>query len=373
MRILHISKYSYPERGGIETFVRDLTAEQVKMGHSVSVLCHHTLPFRKTDARQIDGVKITRSSTICNTAFAPISPFFPMSLQKIVSLHRPQIIHIHLPNPAILFNCFFPSEIPYIVHWHADVKGSPNLVIKILYPFYRQFEQRILSKAKCIIATSPLYLESSHSLRPWLDKCRIVPLGLDQNKYPPRQIPPDETPLVLSVGRFAFYKGFKYLVRAAVLLPEARFIIAGDGPEHSRITREVKKLGLENRVSLPGKISDRELFVLLQRASVFCLPSIDRGEAFGMVLLEAMRYGVPLVTTSINGSGTSWVNQNGITGTIVPVASSEALAEAIKEIITQPQKAVQYGQAGKLKFNNLFTILRSAQAIEQIYLDVISQ
>ncbi len=367
MRILHISKYSYPARGGIETFVRDLTTEQVHQGHSVSVLCHHATPLKRADTRQIDGVRITRASTFCNTAVAPISPFFSIYLRKIVSLQRPQVIHIHLPNPAVLFNSFFPSEIPYIVHWHADVKGSPSTLINTFYPVYRIFESRCLSKAKRIIATSPPYLRSSRTLTSWRDKCEIIPLGLDQSKYTYGEYHKAERPLIISVGRFSFYKGFENLVRAAALVPEADFIIAGDGPEYAKISNEIKTLGLTERVHLLGNISDSKLCVLLQQATVFCLPSVDRGEAFGIVLLEAMRYGVPLISTDIIGSGTSWVNQNDVTGLVVPPASPASLAGAIRNILNHPEDAIRYGQAGKQRIKDEFTISKIAKSINQIY------
>lgn len=179
-------------------------------------------------------------------------------------------------------------------------------------------------------------------------------------------------PLVLSVGRFTYYKGFEYLIRAAAMIPEAEFIIAGSGPEHRRISEEVEKLGLSERVSLPGHITDQELFSLMQKASVFCLPSIDRAEAFGVVLLEAMRYGIPIVSTNISGSGTGWVNKHGSTGIVVPPADSQALKIAIKTIISAPQQAQRYGQAGKARLENNFKIDQISSQIDYIYQSVIT-
>jgi len=368
MHILHISKYTHPERGGIETFVKDLTKEQIRQGHTASVLCHHVKPLKKTDIRQIDGITVTRTGSFCNTAFAPLSPLFPLHFRREIRERPPQIIHLHLPNPAVLFSAFFPTEIPLVIHWHADVQGSPNKLIRALYPTYRHFEQCSLKLSRHIIATSPPYLESSQSLNGWRNKCSVIPLGIGQAPCPPNNaIKKPEKPLFLSVGRFSFYKGFEHLVHAATLVPEADIIIAGDGPEHSRIAREVEKHNLSSRVLLPGKISDRQLTNLFQVATAFCLPSVDRGEAFGVVLLEAMRHGLPLVSTSIPGSGTSWVNQNNITGKVVQPASPEALAKAFKYIIKNPDKAVRYGQAGRQRLEDNFTITKIAQSITQIY------
>ncbi|WP_027720315.1 glycosyltransferase [Maridesulfovibrio zosterae] len=372
MQILHISKYAHPERGGIETFVKDLSSAQIKRGHEVRILCHQQKTSCKTAITKNNGITITRVRVNCNMAFAPVSFSFASHLRKEISSSPPQVIHLHLPNPAVLFYRSIPDDIPCVVHWHADVHGTPNPCIRALYPFYRFFEQKCLAKADHIIATSPPYLSSSFSLAAWRQKSSVVPLGLDTDRYPSCTQEKSNPPLVLSVGRFAYYKGFEYLVRAAALIPEAKFIIAGSGPEHSRISKEVEKLGLSERVYLPGHITDQELFSLMQKASVFCLPSIDRAEAFGMVLLEAMRYGVPIVSTEISGSGTGWVNEHGGTGIVVPPADSQALKIAIKTIISNPQQAQRYGQAGKAKLENNFKIDQISSQIDDIYQSAIT-
>lgn len=105
-------------------------------------------------------------------AFAPVSFSFASHLRKEVSSCTPQVIHLHLPNPALLFYKSIPDNIPCVIHWHADVQGAPNPYIKGLYPFYRFFEQRCLAKADHIIATSPPYLETSPSLSPWRQKAQ---------------------------------------------------------------------------------------------------------------------------------------------------------------------------------------------------------
>lgn len=368
MHILHISKYAYPERGGIETFVRDLAVEQTRQGHTVSILCHRATPLRPTTTRQVDNVTITRSGVICNALFTPLSPLFPLHLHREIAARPPQVIHYHLPNPLVLHSHFLPANIPLIVHWHADVKGSSNKMINVLYPAYQLFEQRCLRRASSVIVSSQPYLETSQPLNGWKDKCSVVPLGLDLARYPREASPCSQPkPLILSVGRFTFYKGFEHLVRAASLVPDAEFIIAGDGPERSKVQKQIDESDLSHRVHLPGLVSDSELHGLFQQASLFCLPSIDRGEAFGITLLEAMRYSLPLISTAIEGSGTGWVNQNGITGIVVPPASPESIAQAIKDILQSPTKASRYGSAALSRLKTEFTISQVAQSIGHVY------
>ncbi|MCJ2164999.1 MULTISPECIES: glycosyltransferase [unclassified Pseudodesulfovibrio] len=368
MRILHISKYAPPVRGGVETFVRDLAAEQVRQGHDVSILCHQAESDAPMQTDLDQGVTTTRLPILFTAAFAPFSPVLPLHLQKIIRRTRPEIIHLHLPNPMVLFGALLPADIPLVIHWHADVQDSTNRSLRALYPLYRYFEQRCLAKACRVMATSPPYLESSLSLARWQRKCTVVPLGLDLSRYTlVPDCPKPERPLVLGVGRFTFYKGFQHLVRAASRVSAADFVIVGEGPERSGIQREVDRLGLTDRVRLPGAVPDETLHRLLQQATLFCLPSVDRGEAFGVSLLEAMRYGLPLISTAIPGSGTGWVNEDGVTGRVVPPTDPESLARAIQEITCSPGMGARFGQAARTRLEAEFTIDRTAQTVSKIY------
>ncbi|WP_319584076.1 glycosyltransferase [uncultured Pseudodesulfovibrio sp.] len=368
MRILHIGKFLHPERGGIESFIRDLSAEQARRGNDVAVLCYHAHPWRATEWRLSSGVLSVQARILCNVGYAPVAPLFPMHLRRLIRESQPEVIHLHLPNPAVLFLSWFPVDIPLIVHWHADADGLQGRLNRAMYSAYKIFETKSLSRAQAVIATSPPYAASSRSLKPWRDKCVVVPLGLDPGRYPEDpQLVRSAIPTVLSVGRFAFYKGYDILIEAARQVPEARFIIVGDGPLHGKISDQVRDLGLADRVHLPGALPDGELRVLQQQATLVCLPSVDRAEAFGVVQLEAMRYGVPLVSTAIPGSGVDWVNQDGVTGLVVPPGDAKSLAHAVRWIINHPQAAESMGKAGRLRLNAHFTIEAIASALHTVY------
>ncbi|EGB13430.1 glycosyl transferase group 1 [Pseudodesulfovibrio mercurii] len=368
MRILHISKFSHPERGGIESFVRDLTTEQARQGHDVAVLCHQAHPWRATERSVSEGVVSVQARILCNVGFAPVSPLFPLHLRRLVREKRPEIIHLHLPNPAALYSGWFPADIPLVIHWHADADGLPGRLYRSLYPVYGLFEAKCLSLADSVIATSPAYAASSRSLAHLRDKCVVVPLGLDLARYPEdAQLSRTQEPTILSVGRFAYYKGYETLVEAARMVPAARFVIVGDGPLHGKISSMIRERGLADRVRLPGSLPDRELRVLLQLATLVCLPSVDRAEAFGLVQLEAMRYGVPLVSTAIPGSGVDWVNQDGVTGLVVPPGNAEALAHALQWVVDHEQTAEAMGKAGRLRLESHFTIERVTSALDNVY------
>jgi rhamnosyl/mannosyltransferase len=147
--------------------------------------------------------------------------------------------------------------------------------------------------------------------------------------------------IILSVGRLVSYKGFDVLIRAAKNISNDNVIvIVGSGPLHLDLLQDIKNSNLGERVVLAGRLNDSELNYLYKNASIFCLPSTSRAEAFGVVLLEAMSYGLPLVASCIHGSGVAWVNLHGVSGYNVPVGDAGALAEAFKKILSS--EALQY-------------------------------
>jgi len=153
--------------------------------------------------------------------------------------------------------------------------------------------------------------------------------------------------------------------RVAELQPE--LVIVGDGPERHEIRQMVAHHRLQDRVALPGKIEKKELMHLFDLCDVFCLPSIERTEAFGLVLLEAMYFGKALITTMIPGSGVNEVNEHAITGLQVPPADPHALAKAIIFLKTHPETRIEMGKMGRARFKNHFDIQPVASRIETIY------
>lgn len=371
MKILHLSKFYPPVPGGIENFVRDLAATQVKHGHRVHVLAHQTDFARPTALEHPDGVAVERIRTFGQLAYAPVTPEFPLYLRRAIRRFQPDVIHAHLPNVSAFWLLFCPKTCPLILHWHADVVASKiDRKLSFLYHFYKPWETALLKRADAVIATSRDYLEHSAPLRPFRKKCHVIPLGLDSARLalPEKNSMPDGTPTikpppspdfdftVLSVGRFSYYKGFKYLVEAAEKTPRVRYIIVGDGPEYASIKRMVAENHMESQVLLPGSVDRETLARLFRTCDVFCLPSIERTEAFGLVLLEAMYFEKPLITAKISGSGVISVNRHGETGFQVPPEHPEALAEIIgfmeKNLIIRKKMGIH----ARRRFLNCFPI-----------------
>ncbi|MDY6994068.1 MAG: glycosyltransferase, partial [Pseudomonadota bacterium] len=310
--------------------------------------------------------------------YAPLSPHFPLWLKKIIKQFQPDILHFHVPNTSAFWALSLPTarQIPWVIHWHADVVSQVNRGLSIAYPFYRPFEQRLLAHAQAIIATSEPYLNSSVALRPWQHKCHIVPLGLALQRLPmpstaaqswAEQHWQPQKMRLLSIGRLTYYKGHEILLHALAALPQVQLVIVGQGELKTRLHTLINTLKLTDRVKLFGFCTNEDLIALLNSCDCFCLPSLERTEAFGVALLEAMRYRKAVIASAITGSGITWVVQDQHTGLLVPPQDIHALRQAIQQLCEQPLYRQQLGTAGYQRFTTLFDIQAVAERLMPVY------
>ena len=370
MRILHLGKYYPPAHGGMEVFLAALAEAQVSAGATVGALVHaHDQPGYSESA----GVQLWRVPTLGSLLYTPLSPAFPLWLKSILQYFKPQILHLHLPNPSVFWALFSSSarRLPWVVHWHSDVVVSKQIDwrLSLAYRIYAPFEQAVLARAQRIVVTSPPYLESSVALAPWREKCSIVPLALADTVAATLATPmagdaenwgPHGT-RVLAVGRLTYYKGFEVLIRAAVGCPEIQVAIVGEGERRPQLQKLIAELGLGHRVRLLGGLPDEAVQQLFRSAEIFCLPSLERTEAFGMVLLEAMAAGKPIIASDIPGSGVGWVLQGNETAVLVPPGDVAALCRAL----TLADK--QFGGNGNTCFKARFQMSSVVSQLSEIY------
>src|SRR5690242_11962994 len=191
--------------------------------------------------------------------------------------------------------------------------------------------------AACCIATPPDYIDTSPILSAVRKRCRVIPYGIRLDrfvvhrnaiaairaKYGPR--------IVLAVGRLVYYKGFEYLIRAMRQI-DGTLILIGDGPLRQGLERAAREMGIGERVVFAGEIHNSRLAPYYHAADVFVLPSIARTEAFGIVQLEAMACGKPIVNTRLD-SGVPFVSIDGLSGITVPPRDHVALGRAITVLL----------------------------------------
>jgi glycosyltransferase involved in cell wall biosynthesis len=370
MKPLHLGKYFAPQIGGMERFLEDLIRAQHAVGTQSAAIVHAD----EGSAGLVDPSWLRRVPVFANVAFAPIAPRFFGALKRAIADVQPDYLHIHTPNLSAFVALFLPSarRIPWVVHWHSDVVASKHsLLLRLLYPLYRPFERALLERATLIICTSRQYLESSAPLAAFQEKCAVVPLGID----PARMAAPSAaTPnrwtqgrhRLLAVGRLTYYKGFDTLIRAVAQIPDAELRIVGDGQDRAALARLCTLLGVNDRVFFEGALSDADCALLYQTAELFCLPSRERTEAFGVVLLEAMHYGLPLLASAIPGSGVSAVVRNGVNGRLLPQDDAIAWRDAIAELATNVTERRRLGDAGRERVARKYAIKSVAHQIELI-------
>ena len=371
MRVCHLGKYYPPAYGGIETFVRALATAQSKMGMEVKVVCFQHEKSPTTNF--LDGdVSVTRLGRTARFLDLDWCPDLLTALKSI----EPDLIHVHVPNPVMILALLalrLPGRIPIVVSYHAD---HVRQVVRGF--FFRTVESLFYPRVNRIIANSDGYRAGSLLLQKYASQVRVVPYGIELAPF--RQPRGEEIrasvaikqghpgPLWLFSGRLVGYKGIIHAVRAMNTAP-GTLLIAGDGPERTRIESEILRLGLTNKVKLVG--SPASLIPYYRAASALWLTSISRAESFGIVQIEAMASGCPVINTAIPGSGVSSVSLDGETGLTVPPGDPAALAAAAHRIAESPTLRERFSLAAQTRAQRYFDMEKILPQWLQIYADVI--
>jgi len=260
--------------------------------------------------------------------------------------------------------------------YHSDIVRQRRLLT-----FYAPFLRIILARLDCIVATSPNYIESSAFLKPLAAKCRVIPLAVDFDRF--EKVEPlkvaalrerfansSDKILLLFTGRLRYYKGVQFLLEAMPqVLPQVQLLIIGIGPMEQQLREQVARHQLEQRVIFLGEVADSELANYYAASDIFVLPSCERSEAFGIVQLEAMAAGKPVISTEL-GTGTSYVNLNEESGLVVPSADPPALAEAINRLATDQARREKMGRRGHERVRAEFSLEKMNQQLEKLYIEL---
>jgi glycosyltransferase involved in cell wall biosynthesis len=379
VRVLHVGKYYPPYQGGMETFLRDLLKALDREGLCVSALVHHHVGGRPVSREEDGGVTVWRAPSAGQVLYLPLSPGFARHLRRVIRDFQPDLLHLHFPNPSACWGLLLPEAraIPWVIQWQSDVvPSSIDRRLKGAYTLYRPLEQAVLRRAARIIVASPPYLRHSEPLQRWASKCRVIPLGIDPHRLP---WPDDHLlktaqeswgsggPKVLAVGRLTYYKGFDVLIRAAQRVPGVTLQIVGDGVLRGSLEAQISKCGLTGRVLLRGSLPDAELQALMATCDILSLPSVERTEAFGIVLLEAMRYGKAVAVSDIPGSGVGWVVRQGSCGFLARPGDAASLADLFERLVAEPGLCECVGMEGKATLEQVFHIRSVARQVIDMY------
>jgi glycosyltransferase involved in cell wall biosynthesis len=391
MKVLYVYKDYYPVVGGIENHIR-LICRGLKAGYpDIEPTVLVTNRARNTMIEELDGVRIIKAGRLATISSAPIS----LSLFAWVRRLEADITHLHFPYPigelayllggrsrkmvAIataprVLGGAAPRRQAMVITYHSDIVRQ-----KYLLQVYRPFLYRLLARADRITVSSPNYIQSSTYLRPLADKCVVIPHGADLSRFaatPEVQRRAQDLrqrhapPLVLFVGLLRYYKGLSFLIEAMPQIP-GRLLVVGEGPQGQEWRELTRKLGLEDKVTFLGRVSDEDLVALYHACDVFVLPAIHRSESWGAVQVEAMACGKPVVCTEL-GTGTSFVNVHGQTGLVVPPRDSAALVQAVGTLLQDEPLRQQMGQRARERAENEFAFTTMVQRLVDLYKGVLS-
>jgi glycosyltransferase involved in cell wall biosynthesis len=366
MRVIHIGKFYPPFCGGIENVNFDLVEGLNIKGIETDVLCFN---FSNEVIKDFKSYNIFRCNYLFKIFSYPISIDLFFKLNKIINNY--DIVHLHLPNPlASIAVQLSGYKGKIIIHWHSDIIKQNFFKL-----FYKPFQKNILKYASCIIVTSPNYLSGSKDLFYFREKIKIIPIGIDKNKFTQNlklrlKLKNDYKgqKVIFTLGRHVYYKNFKTLINSAIFLDDNyTILIGGEGKLSKKLKKQVLDLKLDNKVKFLGNIPFSDLGEFYRLADVFTLPSNERSEAFGVVLIEAMSFGCPLVTCNIKDSGVPWVNQNDFTGLVVPINDPLKMADAIKIITSNVDKRLMYSSNSLHNYNRLFKKDKMITTVIKLY------
>jgi glycosyltransferase involved in cell wall biosynthesis len=367
MRVVLVGKYYHPYMGGIENHLRVIARE---LSGAVDFDIVVSNKGRRTVRDVVDGIPVTRCASLGHLASIEVTPSMAVEL----STRRYDVLHVHLPHPvgvASYLASVKPGRHRLIVSYHADIYRQLRL-----NRLYEPLVMRLLDRADRVIATSPQLLEYSDVLTRVRDKVRIVPYGIDLQQFSARPEEEQEArsireryggaPLLLAVGRLIYYKGFEYAVRALEEVPEAKLILIGDGPLRGELEALARRCGVRDRVIFLGEMLNELVTPYYLASHAYVMPSIARSEAFGIVQIEAMACGLPVINTAID-SGVPFVSLDGQTGLTVPAHDPRALAAAIRRLLADPELRARFGAAGRVRANTEFSKATLGRRLLAIY------
>lgn len=371
LRVTMVNKYWPPHLGGIEFHARDLAEGLIEhQGASVRALVCNGGPESVTE--NVNGVEVVRLARAFEASSTPIARGFAKALSAEARRDpAPDVLHFHFPYPwGELAWLRAKPDVPMVVTYHSDIVRQ-----RIALAGYRPALERFLDSADLIIASSPNMIEHSEFLNPRAEKCRQIDFGLHVERFAGDESTARRAAelsaehagrkIVLFVGRLIYYKGADVLVRAMEHV-DADLVMIGRGPLEGELREIAVARGMGDRVRFIAPVGDEELAAWYAAADVFCLPSVARSEAFGLVQIEAHAAGTPVVSTNLT-TGVPYANLDGVTGLTVPVADEASLADALSRLLGDDELRARLGAQARERALRDFTIERMCAQTAEVY------
>ena len=373
IRVLTFGRFADENFGGLERYVFELADSLQGEVEYTNIVARRGPP---PDVENIGRTVYARP--VAYLAGAPVCPSMPFHAMRLHKANPFQIVHLQFPaDPMAHFATLaLPRTVRRVITWHSDIVRQ-----RISLQLYRPFLKRLVQSADAIILPTPAHFTSSQQLSQWIarERTRVVPFGVDYARFMYRPALSDEIRcrydnrfLVFALGRHVYYKGFEYLIRAMRDVPEVRAVIGGKGPLTGQLASLARELGVADRIDFVGRIADADLPAYYHACDVFCMPSVERAEAFGIVQLEAMASGKPVLCCRL-GNGVNWVNLDGTTGLAVEPRDPAALAKALQTLRDDTELRSRLGRQARKRATEQFSLEAMARGTLDAYREALSR
>jgi glycosyltransferase involved in cell wall biosynthesis len=369
MKIVQTPVRFYPAVGGVEKYVFDLSIQLVKLGHQITVVCANE---PSSDNCQVQGIQVRRLPYLFKVAGTNIT------LSLLVRLMKEdfELVHTHFPTPwsaEISLICAKLRRKPCILTYHNDVEKDG--LLGFVTEFYNNFFLRfLLSQVDKILVTQSRYIDDSRFLAKYRNKVAVITNGISELPMVDQRIRAKTNLLFVGIlDQHHRYKGLGYLIEALSLLrqdwADICLDVVGNGELIEEYQELARHLGVDEHVRFLGFVQDQKLSELYQTSTLFVLPSIDLHEGFGIVLLEAMAHGLPVITTEVVGISNEIMDHNA--GVIVPPKNPAAIAAAVNILLSHPMKSQKMGMNGRTLVREKYMWEEITKEMVKIYEEVI--
>lgn len=369
MKVLHLGKFD-GDVGGIERYLRALLGGLPDDITAVNLVANGA---PRTDEHRQYRYLTVRAASYGVVASVAVAPAMPLIARRLHREHRFDIVHLHFPDPlGQLTATMLPRSVKRVISWHSDIVKQ-----RTAFAAYRPFLDAFVRDVDAIIGATPQHFTSSQQMAsgPPRQLRKVIPYGFDpaafgwtaaaRQRHAALATERSSRPVIFTIGRHVYYKGFDVLIRALRKV-DAELWIGGRGPLTDSLREAARSSGVADRVRFLGFVPDAELVAYYAACDVFCMPSTERAEQFGLVQLEAMNCGKPVVATRL-GTGVEYVTLDHVTGLLVEPGDELALGLALNQLLGDPDLRTRLGEAGRRRVAEEFSVKQMVDKTVSVY------
>lgn len=353
-KLLHIGKYFYTHKGGIETAIKEIINTNNIKKYNQTLISFSD----KNETYKINNTNFFNFKVLFTLFSQPFS--FCYFFRVIMELNKHNVIIFHYPNFLVLiFSLFVKSDNKLYVYWHADIINYHGLSF-----FISQLEKLMLTKATKIIIGTKIYAKESKILNGFQSKLEFIRYGINslhqvenykETLFFKKELAKlSKKKILLSVGRLVKYKGFDQLIKVMDYVNDNIFLyIVGNGHEYSNLISLIKKNKKKN-IKILRNLSDYNLEVLYKSSFLYISCSQGRQESFGISLLEAQKFSLPIITTNTETTGMFEININGKTGYNLRTRDKLRVSNKINYLSKNKSLMQKFKKASNYNFNSFY-------------------